>query len=220
MNPPKMPIHIGDYRRDTGHLRAAQHGAYLMLMFHYWSTGSLPADDEQLASIACMTRAEWRKHKPTLQAFFKEGWKHGRIDYELEKAARISEAAREAGKASGRSRSVDNQLNGRSSSVEPTLLPSNLKEKEDTADAVPTTYAFESGIIKLSEKDFNTWKASFSHLDLSAELVGLSQWAEQQGPAKWFFAVSGALAKRNRTVMAAKKNAEQPFKWNKIEGVV
>jgi hypothetical protein len=32
VNPPKMPIHIGDYKRDTGHLRAAGHGAYLLLL--------------------------------------------------------------------------------------------------------------------------------------------------------------------------------------------
>src|ERR1700743_363737 len=111
MNPPKMPIHIGDYQRDTGHLRAAGHGAYLLLMFHYWSTGGLPDNDDQLSEIDRMTPVEGRKHKPTLQAFFKDSWKNGRIDYELEKAAKISEAAREAGKASGRSRSVKPPLN-------------------------------------------------------------------------------------------------------------
>lgn len=135
MNPPKMPIHIGDYQRDTGHLRAVGHGAYLLLMFHYWSTGGLPDDDDQLAAIARMTKGEWRKHKPVLQRFFKEGWKHGRIDFELEKAANISQAAREAGLASGRTRS-QRKTNGRSTVVEPTLEPSNHLKK-DAADAAP-----------------------------------------------------------------------------------
>lgn len=134
MNPPKMPIHIGDYHRDTGHLRATEHGAYLLLMFHYWSTGGLPDNDDHLATIARLSRGEWKKIKPTLQAFFKDGWKHGRIDYDLEKARNISDAAREAGKASGRSRSVKPPLNERSSTVQPTLLPSN-HSKKDAADA-------------------------------------------------------------------------------------
>jgi uncharacterized protein YdaU (DUF1376 family) len=133
VNPPKMPIHIGDYMRDTGHLRATEHGAYLLLMFHYWSTGSLPDNDDHLAAIARLSRAEWNKHKATLQSFFKDEWKHGRIDFELEKARSISQAAREAGKASGRSRSAKQTLNGRSSSVEPTLEP--LNHKKDAASA-------------------------------------------------------------------------------------
>lgn len=143
MNPPKMPIHIGDYKRDTGHLRAMEHGAYLLLMFHYWSTGGLPDNDDHLATIARLSRSEWKKIKPTIQAFFKEGWKHGRIDYDLEKARNISEAAREAGKASGRSRSVKQPLNGRSPSVEPTIEPLNHSKKESCPDGKPSRTKLE-----------------------------------------------------------------------------
>lgn len=157
MNPPKMPIHIGDLLRDTGHLRAFGIGAYLLLMFHYWSTGGLPDNDEQLAAIARMTRGEWTKHKPTLQAFFKDGWKHGRIDYELDKARNISDAAREAGKASGRSRSVKPPLNDRSPIVEPTLEPLNHSKKDAAADAAgaeaPIDHRkrlFDEGLPKLA----------------------------------------------------------------------
>ncbi len=135
MNPPKMPIHIGDYKRDTGHLRAAGHGAYLLLLFHHWSTGSLPTDDDQLSAIACMTPAEWRKAKPVLAKFFDPGWVHGRVNYDLEKARGISDSAREAGKASGRSRSVKHPLNDRSSSVEPTLEPLNHVDRIGSAGA-------------------------------------------------------------------------------------
>lgn len=215
MNPPKMPIHIGDFLRDTGHLRAAGTGAYLLLMFHYWSTGKLPTDDEQLAAIARMTRQEWKKHRPTIEAFFKEGWKHGRIDFDLGKAAKISEAAREAGKASGRSRSagqsVDVPLNDRSSSVEPTIEPLNHLTKEDTADAVSSKqYAFEEGIIRLTQKDFDKWKSAFSHLDLKAELISLSKWAGEQED-RWFHAVFGALNKRNREAKIRADKPHQPL---------
>lgn len=222
MNPPKMPIHIGDYHRDTGHLRAAEHGAYLLLMFHYWSTGSLPDADDHLAAIARMSRAEWKKCKATIQAFFKDGWKHGRIDYDLEKARSVSDAAREAGKASGRSRSVERQLNGRSLSVEPTIEPLNHK-KEDAADAASPpgkAYAFEAGVIRLNERDFLQWKQSYSFLDLGAELLALQEWAGTQ--RSWFNAVKGALAKRNREakIRSEQTKNEPAFKWNGMEGIV
>lgn len=76
------------------------------------------------------------------------------------------------------------------------------KESKIAADAAPTNgegrYAFETGIIRLTSKDFSKWEKAFKHLDLAAELTGLAQWAGAQGPENWFFAVSGALAKRNR----------------------
>jgi hypothetical protein len=92
--------------------------------------------------------------------------------------------------------------------------------KKDSADADSSKYAFESGIIRLSQKHFDLWKASYSHLDLAAELVAITPWAEQQG-SNWFHAVPNALAKRNREALAAKsREAKQPFKWNGIEGVI
>lgn len=79
-------------------------------------------------------------------------------------------------------------------------------------------YAFESGVIRLKQKDFDLWKASFSHLDLRAELIGLTDWAGQQ--RSWFNAVSGALAKRNREVKAQKEKPPETVKWNGLEGVL
>ena len=55
---------VSDYLAATPHLSTIQHGAYLFLIMHYWQQGGLPDDDEQLARIACMSIAEWRKHRP------------------------------------------------------------------------------------------------------------------------------------------------------------
>lgn len=86
-----MPIYWGDYAKDTGHLGAVHHGAYLMLIKHYWVTGRrLPADDNQLWRIACAdSLAHWRKIKAVVLAFFeeKDGFLyHRRIDRELQDA--------------------------------------------------------------------------------------------------------------------------------------
>jgi hypothetical protein len=76
------------------------------------------------------------------------------------------------------------------------------KENKIPADAGPSKYFFENGIIKLNQINFDKWKSAFSYLDLAAELISLTKWAGEQGE-NWFPAVSGALAKRNREVKRA-----------------
>lgn len=75
------------------------------------------------------------------------------------------------------------------------------KEEDSSSENVSretSVFAFESGVIRLKGKDFNGWVEAFPNLDLKAELLSLTQWAGEQPPGKWFFAVSSALAKRNR----------------------
>jgi uncharacterized protein YdaU (DUF1376 family) len=93
-----MPLYIADYLKDTGHLSAAEHGAYLMLIMHYWSNGGVPTDERKLARIARMTPEEWAESRDTIAEFFGEGWKHGRIDNELAEAAVKSDSARTSAK--------------------------------------------------------------------------------------------------------------------------
>jgi uncharacterized protein YdaU (DUF1376 family) len=78
-----MPIYWSSYHADTQHLSTVQHGAYLLLIGHYWSTGGLPDNDQQLANITRLSPDEWLAHRATLQAFFHDGWHHKRIDAEL-----------------------------------------------------------------------------------------------------------------------------------------
>lgn len=107
------------------------------------------------------------------------------------------------------------------------------KKEEDAADAASTDdlsipkcllrpqYVFESGVIRLSEKNFTQWQEAFSHLDLKAELIGLTKWAGEQ--KDWFFALSGALAKRNREVKAARDRSgefKQRLSRSGIAGVL
>lgn len=91
-----MPLDIADYRADTAHLGALEHGIYLLLIMHYWQTGSLPDDDKLLARIACATPTEWRGARPIIERFFLPGWKHKRVERELERARNISDKRRGA----------------------------------------------------------------------------------------------------------------------------
>ena len=223
MKRPWMPLYIADYLRKTTHLGALESGAYLHLIMDYWQNDGLPVDDKQLARIARMTDKEWKSAKATLQAFFHDGWKHSKIDEEIAKASVIS--TKRSAIASARQSAIREQHDSKQSAIAPAIADTlhTTQSKEDfTPDGVtPTIYAFEDGVIRLNQRDFDNWRKAFSNLDLAAELLSLSKWAESEGK-NWFHAVKGALAKRNREVKAAKeKQVDQPFKWNGgIEGVI
>ena len=105
-SPPWMPLYVGDYLADTSHLTTTQHGAYLLLIMHYWRTGGLPKDDGSLARICRMTLEEWQTHsnRIAVASFFTCDWHHHRIDLELSKAIEIASARTEAGKKGAKSR--------------------------------------------------------------------------------------------------------------------
>jgi uncharacterized protein YdaU (DUF1376 family) len=97
-----MPLYVGDYLADTMHLNAVQHGAYLLLIMHYWRTGPLPDNDGDLAAIARTERKVWREIAPVIRRFFQvDGgyMHHKRIDQEREKAAINSSKRRDAANA-------------------------------------------------------------------------------------------------------------------------
>jgi uncharacterized protein YdaU (DUF1376 family) len=101
MNRPWMPLYVGDYLGDTGHLTTTQHGAYLLLMMHYWRKGELPDDDRQLSKIAKLPLKTWCEYRATMQDFFHDGWKHKRIEAELQKMMRVSAQRAIAGQKGG-----------------------------------------------------------------------------------------------------------------------
>jgi uncharacterized protein YdaU (DUF1376 family) len=96
-----MPLYVGDYLRDTRDLTTLQHGAYLLLIMHYWQHDGLPRDNARLAAIAGLTLAQWRRNREALRAKFGKGWVHKRIDAELARADRVYMQRRQAGQNGG-----------------------------------------------------------------------------------------------------------------------
>jgi uncharacterized protein YdaU (DUF1376 family) len=145
-----MPLYVADYLRDTRHLDAAEHGAYLLLIMQYWTAGCLPSDDSRLARIACMTESEWKKAKTVIEPFFEPGWRHKRIDEELAEARQLSSAAQHAGLASGRSRrtrkpTVDERIANGSPTEAPTDRQPSTNDPPTEAPTVDERIANGSG---------------------------------------------------------------------------
>lgn len=139
MKRPWMPLYVADYLADTGHLSTTEHGAYMLLIMHYWQNDGLPADDAKLARIARMPLRDWSKIGATLADFFDDGWKHKRIEEEFARAKEKSDAARESAEkrwgGNGRAMRthVDGKANGnakRMLSHSPSPIINNFNSEE------------------------------------------------------------------------------------------
>ena len=101
-----MPLYVGDYLADTRHLTTEQHGAYLLLIMHYWQHGGLPTDDAALMQICGIGGRgkifKWRSICLAIASFFQQpGWHHKRIDAELQKSENIREKRQINGRIGG-----------------------------------------------------------------------------------------------------------------------
>lgn len=100
--------YMGDYGRDTAHLSLAEHGAYALLLDHYYSTEKpLPADMGALYRICrAFSKPEQAAVEAIADMFFQvgeDGLRHNdRADRQIPKDARLIETARVNGKGGGR----------------------------------------------------------------------------------------------------------------------
>jgi hypothetical protein len=78
--------------------------------------------------------------------------------------------------------------------------------------AAPKEYAFEHGVIHLTQKHLDQWIAAYPYLHVPGELVAIEPWAAKQGKS-WFCAVASALNKRN----AAAKLSTMPTPKKKLD---
>jgi uncharacterized protein YdaU (DUF1376 family) len=165
-----MPLYIPDFLADTMHLTAAETGAYLCLIMDYWLHDGLPDDDRKLAQIARVPLTSWRQMRPTIAAFFRDGWRHKRVDAELKKmvgtmerrhaaatrAGNASWMAREKKAATKRSTDVQRQgnelVNERSTSVQPNVNHLT-QESKTTSSFVGTARASEDPTKSISQAD-------------------------------------------------------------------
>jgi len=63
-----VPIHIGDYLRDTRRLKATEHGAYFLLLLELYNCGGeIECDDDELMDVCRVsTKRQWKKVKPKI----------------------------------------------------------------------------------------------------------------------------------------------------------
>ena len=173
-----MPLFIGDYLADTGHLTTEEHGAYLLLMFHYWRRGPLPNDAKRLAAIVGLRKDAWSRAWGALEQFFTLDeaaglLRHKRIDLELSAAGerRLKNKNRAEKAASARWGTSDATSNATSigqalhkECPSPSPSPSHSKKPSGKPEADPRHALFHEQIDRYwkhkTGEDKSPWDGS------------------------------------------------------------
>lgn len=112
------PHYIGDYARDTAHLALTEHGAYRLLLDHYYSTGGpLPSDVTALHRICrAFKQSEKDALHSVLAQFFDlraDGYYNQRADREIARQAAIQDRLSQSGRRGAQKRwRQDGMANG------------------------------------------------------------------------------------------------------------
>lgn len=134
-----MQLYVGDYLRDTRHLTAEQHGAYLLLLMSMWAHGGeLPNDPKKLARLACCTASRWTKISDDVLEFFDiEGdiITQARLRVELKKALEKSIKRAEAGMRGGDAKALKDKS---AELANASRLPCHYPEPEPDTEGKPS----------------------------------------------------------------------------------
>lgn len=224
---PYMPLQIERLRKSKAWLRCKRNPEIAFYMVNLWMrawheipAGSIEDDDDVLADAAMCTPEKWEELKDDIL----KGWERrdGRVwhstvtEIATESAGLLrrnktrTAAAREAREQQRQSSVTDAVTDNVTASVtEPEGKGREEKGREinTTSDdvvaaAVPNSqnFAFEAQAIRLTADHLEQWRKAFPHVSLEAELWALDEWAGTKGK-RWFTAVSGALAKKERAAV-------------------
>ncbi|MBX4952081.1 MULTISPECIES: DUF1376 domain-containing protein [Rhizobium] len=221
---PYMPLQIERLRRSKAWLRCKRNPEIAFYLMNLWMrawheipAGSIEDDDDVLADAAMCSPAKWEELKDDIL----KGWdrRDGRvwhstvIELATEAVGKLrtnktrTAAAREARERQRQSSVTDTVTGNVTDSVtehegkgrEEKGIENNTTS-DDVVAADPSKsqiFAFEAQAIRLTEANLEQWRKAFPHVSLEAELWALDEWAGTKGK-RWFTAVSGALAKKER----------------------
>ncbi len=172
MSHPWMPFYVADYLGDTGHLTTLEHGAYILLICHYWRTGGLPTDDAHLARIVRLSLKAWHRIKPDIEPLFLDGWRHKRIEAEFAKQTAIGEKRALAGRKGGATSSAA-RVNAKTLATTAAYANSRTYDRESvqTVDEKRQNHGSSAvreevkhGAIMATGKMYNDFKANSKQL--------------------------------------------------------
>lgn len=190
MNRPWMPLYIADYLADTTHLSTTEHGAYLLLIMHYWTKGSLPKEEDSIRRITRMTARQWSQSRDVLRSLFGDEWRHKRCDHEIAQAVEKSKT---------NSANAKRRLSERSANAQRTHTQSQSQsDKDDVAvDArgglvTPEAFQLTDKLLVIAGHDLKFWPPGWMGAPMRVQT-----WLSQGWSAEIIIAaVKGAAARK------------------------
>jgi len=201
-----MPWFIGDYLRDTAHLEAHEHGAYMMMLAHAWQhQGALPLDDERLRKIGKLSPEQWAGSRSTLMEFWQKNgvaYRQKRVDAELDRAKALYQQRVDAGRASAakragneRSTTAQRALNEPESpsESEPPIPPPKKHTSRRAKRSAPVS--LPDGFGESWSPSMQTWLERREETQVKAHLIHFVGWAKAKGAvyADWEQAFQNAI---------------------------
>lgn len=209
-----------DFIEGTVGMSFEMKAAYrLVLDLIYMQGGKLPDDAGYISGLLGCSVRKWNSLRIALIEAGKLYAENGiignfRADNQLETSRKLQDKNAENGRQSNKNNALAEPNVKLTRGIEPDTDTDNSSDNsENIINVVPADagmpasdnrYAFCGQTIRLTAKDLETWRRSFPHISLEAELWALDQWAgEQKASGKnWFSAVSNALAKKERTIVS------------------
>lgn len=182
-----FPLDIGSYLKNTQALTTEEHGAYLLLIMHYWIQGPIKNDKKTIKNI---TKISHKKCENIFKFFDeKDGvLYHERIEFEINKAKKIqddkrnqTEAARLAKEAKRRS-VTDSVTDAVTKTVTDTPLPLPLPSLPVTKELTASNQKvlFAGRILIIFEDKFLELKREYDEINLEESLSEADKFFQKQ----------------------------------------
>jgi len=180
--------HVGDYRRDTGHLTLLEHGIYRQLLYLYYISEK-PIDATAIRLICVRTTDECEAYNRVLADFFVERdgvYFHRRCEFEIQRFKDKSDKAKQSIKTRWNKNKelmpdtnvlpTNNEGNTNQSTNKPINQSTNNKEKKQKKVSVSMPEGMNEGIWKdfLSTRVKAITQTGINGIAKQASLAGIS----------------------------------------------